>query len=131
MLNSKCISGVYFSGAIRKHWDLAFEACAPKSRAYSGGMKKTGICLLWLTLSVLPSFGQVIVEVTLPQDHFLPGEALPVAVRVINRSGQVLRLGEDASWLTFTVQSRDNQIVPKLGEPPVEGAFTLDSSKRA
>lgn len=87
---------------------------------------------LWLLVgSLLPSSAQVTVEVALDQDQFLSGEALPVAVRITNRSGQTLRLGDDPNWLTFGVESRDGFIVVKTSEVPVLGGFTLESSKMA
>lgn len=72
---------------------------------------------------------QVMVEVTQDQQQFLPGESLPVAVRVINRSGQQLHFGADAEWLTFTLETRDGRVVDKTGEVPVLGEFDLDSSE--
>jgi hypothetical protein len=94
-------------------------------------MKKTGLLLGVLFASMGCVSAQVKVEVALEQDQFLPGEALPAAVRITNRSGQTLRLGGDVGWLTFAVQSRDGFIVVKTGEVPVAGEFTLESSKRA
>jgi hypothetical protein len=94
-------------------------------------MKKSGLWLgLWLaSWSLLPA--QVTVNVVLDQDEFLPGEALPVAVRITNRSGQTLHLGENSDWLTFSIESRDAYVVLKTGEPQVAGEFTLESSMRA
>lgn len=74
---------------------------------------------------------QVTVDIALDQEQFLPGEAVPVAVRITNRSGQTLHLGSDPDWLTFSVESRDGYVVLKTGEVPVVGEFDLDSSKRA
>lgn len=74
---------------------------------------------------------QLTVEVQLEQQQFLPGEALPVAVRVTNLSGQTLRLGEDDHWLTFSVEAEDNRVVRRLGEPSVREPFVLESSQRA
>lgn len=74
---------------------------------------------------------QLSVEVTLEQEQFLPGEAIPVAVKIRNRSGQTLRLGAEPDWLTFSVESRDGFVVMKLGDPPVQGEFTLGSSQVA
>lgn len=88
--------------------------------------------ILWfLFAAVLPVSAQVTVEVVPDQDQFLPGEALPVAVRIINHSGQTLHFGDDPDWLTFAVESRDGLIVVKTGEVPVLGQFTLESSKKA
>ncbi len=94
-------------------------------------MKYYGIPLGLLLVSLLGANAQVSVEVTQEQDQFLPGEALAVAVRITNRSGQTLRLGADADWLTFTIENRNGRVVPKTGDVPVAGEFTLESSKVA
>src|SRR5215467_199684 len=87
-----------------------------------------GIGLAFLALR-LPA--QVSVEVTLDQEEFLPGESLTAAARIVNHSGQTLKLGAEEGWLTFVVESRDGFIVLKSGDPPVAGEFTLASSQRA
>jgi hypothetical protein len=89
-----------------------------------------------LALAALAAFrapAQVVgVQVSLYQEQFLPGESLPVTVRVVNNSGQTLHLGADASWLKFNIESLDeNTVVPKLSSPPVVEAFNLDSSQAA
>jgi hypothetical protein len=94
-------------------------------------MKALGLCLGLCVAALSPASAQVTVEVTQDQDQFLPAEALPTAVRITNRSGQTLHLGQEADWLTFSVQSRDVEIVPKSGEVPVAGEFALESSKVA
>lgn len=94
-------------------------------------MKKLAVCLalaLGFARSALP---QVTAEVLMEQEHFLIGEAIPVAVKIINRSGQPLRLGDDATWLTFSLEARDRSIVYKNGEVPVAGGFQLESGKVA
>jgi hypothetical protein len=93
-------------------------------------MNKRGLCAI-VVACCLSAAAQVTVEVTLPQEQFLPGESLVAAVRIINRSGQTLQLGETADWLTFSVESRDNLVISRSGEPPVQGAFSLGSSQRA
>lgn len=92
------------------------------------------ICRLWpvfLALSLGAASAQVTVEVTQDQNQFLQGESLPVAVRITNRSGQALRLGGEADWLTFSIESREGDVVPKVAEAPVEGEFVLEPSKVA
>ena len=79
----------------------------------------------------LPLFAQVSVEVDLEQQEFLPGETLPVTVRIVNRSGQTLTLGRDPEWLTFSVEARGDFIVIKNGDAPVEGGFQVGSSQMA
>src|SRR5688572_24352764 len=90
------------------------------------------VVVLGLLLApLLPLPAQMLVEVTLEQNQFLPGEAMPATVRVINRSGRTLRLGAEGDWLTFAVQERGGTIVRKDGEVPVIGEFTLESAQVA
>ena len=92
------------------------------------------IALAILGLATLPwfnSLAQVAVEVTMEQREFLPSESVPAAVRITNRSGQPLHLGDDANWLTFNVESADGFIVVKNGEVPVVQGFDLGSSQMA
>ena len=85
--------------------------------------------LTWLTLIRVPA--QVSVEVVLDQEQFLPSEAVPVAVHIINLSGQPLHLGAEANWLTFDVESADSFVVIRNSEVPVQGEFDLESSQMA
>ncbi|MGH7952522.1 MAG: hypothetical protein ACREFE_11470 [Limisphaerales bacterium] len=82
-------------------------------------------------LTFFSASAQVSVDVALDQNEFLPGEAMPLAVRVTNRSGQPLHLGADPAWLTFSVESQDGFIVFKKSEVPVLGEFTVGSSQVA
>lgn len=92
-------------------------------------MKKLFAALLALMALGSGAFAQILVEVTLDQEQFLPGEALTAAVRITNRSGQKLQLGGEADWLSFSVESREGLIVSKNGEAPVLGEFTLDTAQ--
>jgi hypothetical protein len=92
-------------------------------------MKRLGLWLSLAAMSLTSASAQVTVEVLLDQDQFLPGEALVAAVRITNRSGQTLRLGKEPDWLTFSIESHESWVVPKTGEPPVEGVFSLESSE--
>jgi hypothetical protein len=92
------------------------------------------ILLPMLGLALLVSFSasaQVILEVTTEQDQFLPNEAMPVAVRITNRSGQPMHLGAAPDWLTFDVESADGFIVVKNADVPVLGEFDVGSSQVA
>lgn len=73
---------------------------------------------------------QVSVEVVLEQRQFLPGESLPVAVRVVNHSGQTLQLGADNEWLVMSVEARDGGAVHQTSDVPVRGEFTLKNAQR-
>lgn len=107
-----------------------FAACLNGRPTYSDSMKKfiTSVSALLLVWS---SHAQVSVEIVMDQDDFLVGEAIPAAVRIVNRSGQTLQLGADANWINFTMEGRNGAIVAKNGEVPVQGAFTLESGKVA
>lgn len=74
---------------------------------------------------------QVAVEVVLSQDKFLPREELLAGVRVVNRSGQTLRLGEQTNWIRFTIERAEGGLVRKLSDPPVQRPFELESAKQA
>ena len=87
---------------------------------------------VFISLVWLPGvFAQILVELKFEREHYLPGETLTVAVRIINRSGQTLHLGNEADWLTLSVESRDSFVVSKNGDAPVVGEFTLETSKVA
>lgn len=85
-----------------------------------------------LTLALLAFFraaAQVTVELVQEQDQFLPCEAMPLAVKITNRSGQQIHLGAEPNWLTFTVESTDGFVVLKKSDVPVQGEFELESSQ--
>ena len=94
-------------------------------------MKFYPVALLALLASALSALAQVEVEVVLDQDKFLPAEQLMAGVRIVNRSGQPLNLGEDADWAQFSIERLDGGAVHRISQPPVQGVFKLDSSERA
>lgn len=85
---------------------------------------------LFLSLALRVS-AQVSVEVLLDQGQFLRDESLSVNVRIINRSGQRLQVGQEKNWLTFNVESRDGVSVARLGEIPIEGELSIESAQQA
>ncbi len=87
-----------------------------------------------VALAVLAGWGasaQVSLELMLDQVDFLPCEAVPLAIKITNRSGQQLHLGADPDWLTFNVEAADGFVVTKNAEVPVTGAFDLETSQLA
>lgn len=86
-----------------------------------------GVLLLGLVLAGR-ALGQVTVELVLDQEQYLRDESLPVEVRITNRSGQDLHLGQTEDWLTFSVERKDGRSVAATGRPPLAGEFTLESS---
>lgn len=69
------------------------------------------------------------IEARLEDTTFLPGEELPVAVRITNLSGQPQTFGTAPDWLSFYVESKDGEIVARLGSVAVLGEFTLQSAQ--
>jgi hypothetical protein len=94
-------------------------------------MKFSGLFIAIIVALVVTASAQVTVNLSVDQDQFLPGEALPVAVHITNQSGQPLHFGADPDWLTFSVEAADDFIVVKNSDPPVQGEFSLDSSQVA
>ena len=90
---------------------------------------KTLFVLGLAALAWFPVSAQVNVDLTLEQEQFLPSEAVPLAVKITNRSGQQLHLGADADWLTFNVEADDSYVVIKNAEVPVTGAFELETGQ--
>ena len=83
-----------------------------------------------LALSRVTGLAQgVTVEVQFDQQYFLPHETLVAKVRVTNYSGQTLNLGQDADWLSFTIESRKDRMISRLAPVPVAGEYTLESSR--
>ena len=93
-------------------------------------MKKFALLLATL-IPALSTFAQVEAELVVNQDKFLPAEELSAGVRIVNRSGQTLHLGEDADWVKFTVEKESGGVVHQTKEPPVKGGFDLKSTDRA
>lgn len=94
-------------------------------------MKSFGLFFCILLVSTVHLSAQLDVQVSTEQDEFLPGEAIPVAARIVNHSGQTLKLGQDNGWLNFSIEGRDGYVVLKTGDVPVNQPFTLESSERA
>ena len=92
-------------------------------------MKTFSLALVLAVFTFARATAQVTVDVTMAQEQFLPGEALPVAVNIVNHSGQPIHLGTTPDWLTFNVESSESFVVTKLSEVPVAGAFDLESSQ--
>ncbi len=74
---------------------------------------------------------QVDVDLLVDQEQFLRDEAVPVKVRITNRSGQTLKLGEGDDWLTFNLESTGHGPVERIGQPPLAGPFELESAHQA
>lgn len=94
-------------------------------------MKTRLVAVLLLLGAWFHVAAQVSVEVVLDQGNYLPGEQLLAGVRIVNRSGQTLHLGEGADWVLFSIEKLNGGLLEQTGHPPVEGAFDLESTKQA
>jgi hypothetical protein len=94
-------------------------------------MRSLALALVGWLAAVCALRAQVSVDLLLEQKQFLRDESLPVKVRVTNRSGQTLRLGQDADWLHFAIEHRDGHPLRRQGEVDVTGEFTLESASVA
>ena len=86
---------------------------------------------VFVLAALLRATAQVNVELATDQDQFLPNESVRLAVKIINRSGQTLHLGDKPDWLTFSVESDENFIVIKTTDVQVVEPFDLESSQMA
>jgi hypothetical protein len=97
-------------------------------------MKHTGVITGLLAGALLVMAGaaraQVSVEVVMDQGQFLPGETVPVAVRVVNHSGQTLHFGKE-DWLSFNVEGMNGFVVVKVDDPPMVHDFDVPTGKVA
>jgi len=95
-------------------------------------MKNTGLYLaVWLASAAVLSAQEVKVQVLLDdQNEFIVGEAIPVAARVINHSGQTIHFGSEP-WVSYSVEAMDSFVVVKTGEGPIAHNFDIETSKMA
>jgi len=96
---------------------------------------KLGAVRLWSTIVgglflVAPRLlGQITAEVHFDEEQYLAHESMIAAVKIVNFSGQTLKLGAEQDWLRFAVES-DNYYVAKRGDPPVVEPFDLPSAAK-
>src|SRR5690348_3345742 len=92
-------------------------------------MKSRLLILAWLSALVPVAIGQGIsIELVLDQEQYLPGESIPVKVRITNFSGHDLTLGKDENWLRFYVEDGRHMVIHPQRSVPVTGEFTLEPS---
>lgn len=84
-----------------------------------------------LLLTAASISAQVSVELILDREQYLRDESVPVKVRITNRSGKPVKLGETADWLSFSVETREGRSVGRFSDPNVKEEFTLESSRVA
>src|ERR1700727_2732835 len=93
----------------------SFPSCFTERSYYHGTMKNMALSLALLLACAGSLSAQVKVDVLMEQNQFLPGEPLPVKVRISNNSGETIRSGDEA-WVSYSVEARDGSIVLKSGD---------------
>jgi hypothetical protein len=88
---------------------------------------RTLLTLFFLAFWTAHLTAQVDAEIILEQDQFLRDEPVPVKVRITNRSGQTLRLGEGNDWIAFEVEA-NGKPAARIVEPTVAVPFELESA---
>jgi hypothetical protein len=94
--------------------------------------RKSGLLaalILLIAGAVHAQLNGVTAELKLDEDQYLPGEDIPLKVRILNRSGQQITLGTDNQWVVLSVTGENNFICPVLGNMPVKGEFSLLSGE--
>jgi hypothetical protein len=81
-----------------------------------------------LLLTLVSLNAQIAVELVLDQAQYLRDEPVLAKVRITNRSGKTLKLGRDADWLTFAIETSEQRAVARISDVPVKEEFTLGSS---
>ncbi len=109
-------------------WDSRCQSVRPSRWTLSWNRLAFGLALLLLLTATAPLQAQVTVGLQMAQDQFLPGEAIPISLRITNFSGQTLRLGADPLWLEFFIESEDGYLVPRTGQLPASEPFNLETS---
>ncbi|MGP8201608.1 MAG: hypothetical protein ACLQU4_19130 [Limisphaerales bacterium] len=95
-------------------------------------MRRIGLLAALALLAAWPLQAQlngVTAQLQLAQDQYLPDEDLQLKVRITNRSGQEIFLGADNDWLVLSIVGENNAVCTKLGDMPVQGAFSLLSGE--
>lgn len=85
------------------------------------------VCVLF----ALSAGAQVQVGLVTEQKQFLPGEALRVGVRIVNFSGQTLKLGEGNDWIWFHVEPLEGVSAKRVRDLPVDEPFEIKNADEA
>ena len=71
----------------------------------------------------------VTAELSLARNELLPMEDMQLKVRIVNRSGQDLTLGNTSDWISFTIRGESNTVAAQLDAVPSVGEFTMHSAQ--
>lgn len=94
-------------------------------------MKRVMLSIITVLALVLPASAQVEVDLVTEQRHFLAGEELRVGVRIANLSGQTLRFGETADWVSFLFDPNAHMRARPIADLPAIEPFEVQNATRA
>lgn len=91
------------------------------------------LIISWCVLSLASAAAQaqIKVEVQVPEQYYLPGEAVVVGLKITNFSGQTLKMATVPDWVEIAVESSENYIVPERKEVSVPGEFEIETGNVA
>ena len=91
---------------------------------------KRFLLLAMASVGVATVHGQVEVSVSVPQELYLVGEPVEVALRIANFTGSKAVFGKEPGWLRFNVEASEGFVVNRVADMPDPGEFSLESSTR-
>ena len=71
------------------------------------------------------------IEISSQSDRYVPGEPIPVAIKISNLSGRTLVFGKDKNWLNFEVRSKSRSYVQQRTPVSALGEFQLPNGRAA
>ena len=94
-------------------------------------LKKIAFCFSFLFCAAQGVLGQVDVSLEFKKEFYLAHESIMAEVKIVNFSGKTLNFGTDKNWLQFTIESRGNFPVEKVGDLDVVEKFQVPNASRA
>lgn len=93
-------------------------------------MKRRQFILVLIALVFAQTaFAQVSLDIVLGQKRFIRDESLPVTVRITNRSGRPLKIGNGSDWLTFNLETLEGKVIAPVRDIQPGGQFQLESAE--
>lgn len=94
-------------------------------------LKKITLYFSLLFCAVFGAHGQVDVSLEFKKEFFLAHESILAEVKIVNFSGKTLHFGADKNWLQFSIESRGEFPVEKMGDLDVVEKFEVPNASRA
>jgi hypothetical protein len=94
-------------------------------------LKRIALCFSILFCAVNGLQAQVDVSLEFKKEFYLAHESIMAEVKIVNFSGKTLTFGTDKNWLQFTIESRGDFPVEKIGDLDVVEKFQVPNASRA